>query len=127
MVSVDRANRRLAATAAALPAQSMAGYRAIEARAALALPDWTVTVGPPADTALPEIGFQDGVVDDAALTAAAWGSARTGRAIVVSGGRPAQRDAVAAGIVARGGRAQRADGDGPITLRWVEEGAIPAR
>ena len=120
MVSVDRANRRLAATAATLPALGMAGYRAIEARAGRALPDWTVTVAPPADTALPEIGFQDGVVDDASLTAAAWGSARTGRAIVVSGGRPAQRDAVATGIVARGGRAQLADGNGPIALRWVE-------
>jgi uncharacterized hydrophobic protein (TIGR00271 family) len=124
-VTVDQANRRLVTTAAPLPDLGLAGYRAIEGRAVRALKDWTVTVAPPPDVALPGIAFREGVVDDAALALAAWGSARRAESIAVSGGTRAQREAVAAGIVARGGQATAVDSRGVLALSWADRKEEP--
>jgi hypothetical protein len=120
-VRVDQAGRRLSATAAALPGLGLDGYRALEKRAGVALPDWTVALAPPADTPLPDIAIRQGVIDDVTLGIAAWGSARTGRSISVRGGTRAQRSAIAEGIVARGGRAEPGPAAGPLALAWVAD------
>ncbi len=117
-VRSDAGSQTLAATAGALPGLPMAGYRALEARAARALPEWTVTLAPPVDAELPTIALTAGVVDDTALTVAAWGSARRGLPIGVDGGTAAQRRAVAAGIEDRGGRAAAGAAGGALRLAW---------
>ena len=126
-VAADQPNHRLATTAAPLPGLGLAGYRAIEARAARALADWTVTVAPPADIALPDVPVREGVIDDAALGTAAWASTRTNQGIVVRGGTRAQREALAAGIIARGGQATAGANSGALALAWAEpEAPTPA-
>lgn len=117
-VMVDRERRALRVTAAPLPGLGLPGYRALEARGQQALPDWTITILPPEDASLPAIALREGVIDDAALGAAAWASSRTARPVEVVGGTPAQRQAVVDGIVARGGAARAADGRGALSLRW---------
>ncbi len=117
-VRVDPGTRTLAATAEALPGTSMAAYRALEDRAARALPRWSVTLAPPADAALPPVRLIAGVIDDGALTLAAWASARRELPIRVDGGSLAQRQAVAGGIAARGGRATPGAAGGLLRLGW---------
>jgi hypothetical protein len=90
-VRIDNDNRTLRAQAAPLPGLSVVGYRALEARAARVLPQWNVTLAPPADVALPEVAIDQGVVDGTALDAAAWASLRLNREIDVRGGLAAQR------------------------------------
>ncbi|MEG8021556.1 hypothetical protein [Sphingomonas aerolata] len=67
--------------------------------------DWHVSLNPPNDVALPDVGIKSGVIDDQTLGDAAWVSARFARAVDVLGGTLRQRTAIAQGIVARGGRA----------------------
>ncbi|MDJ0275796.1 DUF389 domain-containing protein [Sphingomonas sp. 2R-10] len=117
----DTGTQALTATAAVLPGLPMGGYRAIEARAARALPDWTVALAPPAEAALPAIPVVAGVVDDAALTVAAWASQRREAPVSVDGGSAAQRSAVAAGIADRGGRATPGAAGGVLRLDWAGE------
>ncbi|WP_325491168.1 DUF389 domain-containing protein [Sphingomonas sp.] len=119
-ISADTSRHTLTGSAAALPGLEMAGYRAIEDRARRAIPDWTARVVPPADVDPPAVSFDEGVVDDAALGLAAWASDRVGREISVRGGTAAQRRAVAAGIAARGGRAEAGSAAGALRLAWVE-------
>lgn len=125
-VTVDRATRTLAATAAPLPGLTAAGYRALEDRARRAVSRWTVTLAPPVTVALPPVGVEQGVVDDGALVDAAWLTTRLARSISVEGGSTAQRDAVAAGIVARGGRAIAGGLRGPLRLVWAPVAPPPS-
>lgn len=127
-VRVAMEERRLAVAASPLPGLGLEGYRALESRAARALPGWLVALAPPADVELPAISFDQGVVDGGALDLAGWASARLGRAIGVEGGTAAQRTAIVEGITARGGRAETGEKSGRLALQWldraeVEEGA----
>lgn len=117
-VQIDTAARMLSATAAPLPGLDVTGYRMLEARAEAALAGWHATLAPPADVALPGIAIRGGVIDDAALAAAGWASARLARVLRVDGGTAAQRAAVAAGIVARGGQAEAGCAGGGLRLAW---------
>jgi hypothetical protein len=117
-VRMDPALRRLTASAAPLPGLGLAGYRALEARAGAALPGWTIALSPPADAGLPAIAIRAGVVDVAALDVAGWASARLGRTITVAGGTSAQREAIAEGVAARGGRAEAGEAGGPLRMEW---------
>ncbi|MDY0959630.1 DUF389 domain-containing protein [Sphingomonas sp. CFBP8993] len=118
-VAVDAGQRRLSATAAVLPGLGLAGYHALEMRAAGALPQWSVLLAPPAGVPLPAIRFVQGVLNGDGLDAAAWGSDRMQRAVRVAGGTAAQRRAVADAIVSRGGRAEVGTGGGAIRLEWT--------
>lgn len=110
---------RLSVSASPLPGLEMEGYRALESRAARALPGWSVALAPPADTELPALSITEGVVDGKALDLAGWASARLSRAILVEGGTIAQRRAVAEGIVTRGGRAVAGEKSGRLGLEWL--------
>lgn len=117
-VRIDNENRTMQVAAARLPDLSLAGYRALERRASEHLPQWNVTLAPPADIDPPAIPIVQGVVDGTALDAAAWASARLGRAMEVRGGTIAQRRAVADGIASRGGEAVTGDSAGQLRLAW---------
>lgn len=120
-VRTNEAARTLSVTAAPLPGVELAGYRALEQRAARALSGWAVQLAPPADAALPEIAIREGVIDDEGLATAAWASTRTARGIAVQGGTSAQRQAIADGIAARGGTAAPADVGGTLRLDWAPQ------
>ncbi|WP_245646631.1 DUF389 domain-containing protein [Sphingomonas soli] len=113
----------LAATAAPLAELGLDGYRELEARAVRALPEWRVTLTPPDAVAPPGIAISEGVVDGRALDAAAWGSARLNRGLRVDGGTRAQREAIAQGIVSRGGTAEPGAPGGAARLEWQAEAA----
>lgn len=125
-VRADMMDRTLTASATALPGLGLAGYRALEARADAALPGWTVSLAPPADIALPDMAVRQGVIDATALDLASWASARLARPLLVRGGTAAQRQAVAEGIAARGGRATADRAAGPLRLEWEEASPDPA-
>lgn len=118
-VQVDGEGQRLRAAAAALPGLGLAGYRALEQRAAARLAPWAVQVVPPQDAPLPPLAIDAGVIDVGALDAAAWASARSGRAVLVDGGSAAQRRAVAEGIASRGGTATANAPGGALRLSWA--------
>ena len=117
-VAVNIDARRLRAMAAVLPGLGLEGYRLLEERARQAQPGWTVELAPPFAVEPPDIAITEGVIDDVALALAAWGSTRTGRVLSVAGGTAAQRAAVAAGIAARGGRAEPGPAAGQLRLEW---------
>jgi uncharacterized hydrophobic protein (TIGR00271 family) len=110
--------RTLSVTAAPLPGLPLAGYRALEARAAAALPEWSVLLAPPADVDLPELKFVEGVIDGQTLDNSAWASNRLRRSLVVEGGTRAQRSAIVDGIGSRGGTAAPGAGGGALRLEW---------
>jgi hypothetical protein len=118
-VRVDAAAHRLEGVAGVLPGLGIAGYQALEARAAGALPGWQIALAPPASVELPQVGLDAGVLDDAPLRAAAWASARTGKEILAQGGSLRARTAVAEAIVDRGGQAQAGQERGNLRLEWV--------
>lgn len=118
-VVADADQRRLSATAATLPGLGLAGYRMLEARAAQALPQWSVALTPPTDVPPPAIRFVDGVLNGEGLDAAAWGSDRAQRALLVAGGTAAQRRAVADAITSRGGKGEVGAGGGALRLTWA--------
>jgi uncharacterized hydrophobic protein (TIGR00271 family) len=120
-VEADGENRTLRVTAAQLPGLGMAGYRALESRAAETLVSWTVVLAPPADVMLPVITIDSGIMDDGALNAAAWGAKRLARAIIVDGGTSKQRQSVAAALTDRGGPAEAGKVGGPLRLSWATE------
>ncbi|TVV75743.1 DUF389 domain-containing protein [Sphingomonas solaris] len=117
-VTVDASARSIRADAAPLAGLGIAGYRDLERRAGAAAADWRVVLVPPSGAALPDISIRSGVIDDAALDGAAWGSARQGRTLDVEGGLLRQREAVAEGITARGGRAAAGRAGGRLRLDW---------
>lgn len=117
-VRVDLPSRGLIAEAAVMPGLEAAGYRALEQRARQALPGWNVAIVPPADLALPPLDVVEGVVDDGALSTAAWASARLGRTLRVEGGTSGQRQAIATSIGGRGGVAEPGTGGGPLRISW---------
>lgn len=118
-VSVDEGAHVVRAPAAALPGLSIAGYRALEARATSAMDGWTAQLVPPPDSEPVGIAIRDGVIDTVALDVAAWSTLRLGRNLAVLGGTKGQREAVAAGIVARGGRAEAGEPGGALRLDWL--------
>lgn len=120
LIQANMASRTIQATAAPLPGLGMEGYRMLEARAIRALPGWTVTLAPPEEADLPPLRIEGGVIDSVALDLAAWGSARLSRQIIVRGGTVAQREAVARGIAARGGKAEPGPAGGILQLQWEE-------
>lgn len=126
-VHVAAEERRLAVEAAPLPGLELEGYRALESRAARALPGWSVALAPPPDVQPPAMTFNQGVADGRALDLAGWASAHLGRAILVEGGTLAQRRAVVEGIIARGGRAQAGEKSGRLTLQWLNDPTLPAQ
>jgi len=117
-VQIDSDNRRLRVTTAPLPGLSLHGYRALEQRARRQHPQWDIWLIPPTGTDLPKIAITEGVVDGEALDLAAWASQRQNREAHVSGGRLAQRRAIAEGIAARGGRAAEGSSVGALRLDW---------
>jgi uncharacterized hydrophobic protein (TIGR00271 family) len=117
-VAIDE--RRLGVSATPLPGLGLDGYRALENRAARALPGWSVALTPPVDVELPVVKFDQGVVDGNALDIAGWASARLGKGMLVEGGTVAQRRAVAEGVVARGGRAEVGEKSGRLALEWLD-------
>jgi uncharacterized hydrophobic protein (TIGR00271 family) len=117
-VALDPSGHDIRATAAPLPGLGIAGYRDLERRAAAAAADWRVRLVPPADVALPGVTIDAGVIDDAALDAAAWVSTRRGQPLTVNGGTLRQRTAIAEGIVARGGQAAPGTPGGRLRLAW---------
>lgn len=119
VVVADNDQKSLTVTAAPLPGLGLAGYRALETRARAAIAGWTVSLSPPADVPLPDVPFRQGVVDAESLDLAAWASSHLAREIVVNGGTAAQREAVASGIEARGGKAAAGDARGPLALTWT--------
>ena len=120
-IGTDMVSRTLHVRAAPLPSLELEGYRALEQRAARALPGWNIQLMPPGDLALPEVPIEQGVVDGVALDLAAWSSARLDRAVEVRGGTSAQREAIAQGILARGGSAEAVAAPGPPRLEWRSE------
>lgn len=125
-VVLDAQSRHLAATAAALPGLDMRGYRALEVRARRALSAWTVMLAPPVEAQLPDMSVVEGVIDDEALSTAAWAAARLDRRIVVEGGGARQRDAITEGIEARGGKATVGEPGGTLRLNWAQDAEPPA-
>jgi uncharacterized hydrophobic protein (TIGR00271 family) len=125
-IRIDAAGRTLIASAAPLPGLGLAGYRALEQRANRVLDDWDVALAPPSDVDPPEVPIQQGVVDNEALDLAGWGSARLDRAVIVNGSTRARREAVANGIVARGGKAELGTEPGQLRLQWAEARTMPA-
>lgn len=119
-VVADLSSRTLSASAAVLPGLGLEGYRTLEDRAARVLPGWTIRLAPPQDIAAPAISIVQGVVDGAALDAAGWGSTRLNRVLRVEGGTRAQREAVAEGIIARGGQAEAIASSGRLRLAWAK-------
>ncbi|WP_288457144.1 DUF389 domain-containing protein [uncultured Sphingomonas sp.] len=124
VVRADAEARTLHVTAAALPGLPLAGYRSLEQRATQAAAPWSVALVPPTEAPLPTPAITDGVIDDAALGSASWAAMRSGRTVTVDGGSAAQRRAVAAGIVARGGAATEGVAGGRLRLGW--QTAAPA-
>jgi uncharacterized hydrophobic protein (TIGR00271 family) len=120
-VQVGTASRTLRVRAAKLVGLGLEGIMALEQRAEAALPGWRVLLSPPETAAiLPEVGFDEGVVDARALDLAGWASKRLDREILVRGGNTAQRRAVAEGIEHRGGIAHSLpDTGGRLSLEWA--------
>jgi Predicted membrane protein len=118
-VQIDVDHRTLMATASTLPDLPMALYRLLEQRAAAGAPGWRVHIVPAADAALPSLNIKAGVIDDAALTLAAWASRRDARTLTVSGGSREQRLAVVAGLNARAGSAAEGDSKGKLRFEWA--------
>ena len=104
--------------AAPLPGASLASYRALEQRVAATVPDWQVTLLPPA-APLPPVGFEGDAPDAeglAALDTAIWGARRLHLPIGVSG---RHADMVIARLEAAGVSATRLPGTGaPAALAW---------
>jgi uncharacterized hydrophobic protein (TIGR00271 family) len=126
-IHVDPASHSLTASAAPLPGLGLAGYRALETRAAKVLAGWTIYLAPPADIEPPHLEVADGVIDTAALDLAGWASARLWKAFSVTGGTARQRDAVAAAIEARDGHAVAGPGKGRLGLAWAVVPVAAAR
>ncbi len=126
-VRMDASAQTILAAAAPLSGLGIAGYRDLERRAQAASGGWQVILTPPNDVELPDLAITSGVIDDAAMTEAAWASARLARTLEVCGGNLRQRTAVAEGIVARGGRAEPGPAAGRLRLIWsVDTGQAEA-
>ncbi|MEH3124080.1 MAG: DUF389 domain-containing protein [Sphingomonas phyllosphaerae] len=117
-VAIDAGDRTLRVTAAPLPGLGLTGYRALEARADRLLTQWRILLAPPADTPLPAITVDQGVIDVATLDALAWGAIRLDRALSIEGGTTAQRRAVTEGLIARGARAEPGPATGRLRAIW---------
>ncbi|MET0373784.1 MAG: DUF389 domain-containing protein [Rhizorhabdus sp.] len=126
-VKVDIERRMLSTTASTLPGMPVTLYRLLEQRAGAAAPVWTVRITPPADAPLPPLNVDDGVIDDDAMNAGAWVSARDARTMLVNGGSRAQRRAVATGVNARGGNATEGTGSGSLRFEWADPDAPPPK
>lgn len=121
-VQIEQDGRSLRVAARPLTGLGLAGYRELEDRAARALPQWSVALSPPQDTPAPPIAITGGIVDNEDLDVAAWASARLKRNIRVLGGTPGQRQAIAQGLISRGGTAAAVSpSSGRIRLDWATD------
>jgi uncharacterized hydrophobic protein (TIGR00271 family) len=125
-IRVDMPQHTLRATAGSLPGLGMVGYRELELRATRALPRWTVRLAPPTGVALPELKLVEGVIDGQALDAIAWASARSQDTVSIVGGTSAQRQAIANGIVDRGGQAAAGAARGTLRAQWASPAGADA-
>lgn len=123
-VTADTGSRTLTATAASLPGLTLEGYRVLERRAVTALPTWQIRLAPPTEIDPPQLPIEGGIIDTQALDLAGWASARSDRSLLVRGGTAAQRTAVSAALVARGGQATPGAAAGRLALEWAPP-AIP--
>ncbi|WP_342449700.1 DUF389 domain-containing protein [Sphingomonas jejuensis] len=115
---VDDAARRIRTPAAPLPGATLATYRALEARAAAS--GWTVELVPP-PVAPPTVAFVGEAFDQGAVDTAAWGAARLGYGISISGST-AQVGLLSAALGERGVVTTRGPGTGPVggaALSWT--------
>ncbi|QHL89508.1 DUF389 domain-containing protein [Sphingomonas changnyeongensis] len=112
---VDPQRRVARARAALLPGATLAAYQMLEARAAAALPGWTVIMAPPVD-ALPAL--TDAPLDEQAdaLALIAWASARLERPVRVAG---EGADALAARLAERGAEVEQGAMSGALRLGWA--------
>lgn len=123
-VTVDRNNHRAVVTARALPGAGLSVYRALEQRVAASVPDWEVTLIPPA-AALSPVTFGEDGPDNAgrdAIATAAWGAGRLNVPLGVSGPEE-QRKAVQEALTAAGARAEIVAGPGgandSVRIVWL--------
>lgn len=129
-VLIDRDARRAEVRAAELPGAPMIVYRQLERRVAAGEPDWSIALIPPV-TPLGRVTFGDDAPDAggaATIATAAWAAQRLGLPIAVSGGNPAEREAVVAALTQAGARAS-ADGGldgGDVRLGWRMPGVANA-
>lgn len=120
-VLVDRAARRIAVRARALPGATLGAYRTLERRVADVSPGWTIALTPP--PAPPgTVTFADDTVTPAGqviIADAIWGADRLGLPLVVTGPR-ARAQRVAAALAAAGAATDMAAArNGEVSLRWA--------
>jgi hypothetical protein len=135
-VTIDRENRRALVTAQPLDGLTLAGYRALETRAAAQAPDWTIMLRPPI-LDLPEIALGEAASENetegdaeevlpltsegqAALDLVLWAGSRTDVPIALTGS-PDAVEAIAQRLEAQGISVVRGDsaaaGD-TVAARW---------
>jgi uncharacterized hydrophobic protein (TIGR00271 family) len=135
-VTIDRENRRALVTAQPLDGLTLAGYRALETRAAAQAPDWTIMLRPPI-LDLPEIALGEAASESetegdaeevlpltsegqAALDLIVWAGSRTDVPIALTGS-PDAVEAIAQRLEAQGISVVRGDsaaaGD-TVAARW---------
>ncbi|WP_432201390.1 DUF389 domain-containing protein [Erythrobacter sp. W53] len=124
-VTIDRENRRALVSAKPLDGLSLAGYRALEMRAAAQAPDWEIRLRPPI-LGLPNIELgEDGPSEagKAQLELVSWAASRTGIPIVLSGADEATTAIVQslteAGVAASGETVSNTrNNTDVVTARW---------
>jgi uncharacterized hydrophobic protein (TIGR00271 family) len=135
-VTIDRENRRALVTAQPLDGLTLAGYRALETRAAAQAPDWTIMLRPPI-LDLPEIALGEAASESeteggaeevlpltsegqAALDLVLWAGSRTDVPIALTGS-PDAVETIAKTLEAQGISVVRGDsaaaGD-TVAARW---------
>jgi uncharacterized hydrophobic protein (TIGR00271 family) len=135
-VTIDRENRRALVTAQPLDGLTLAGYRALETRAAAQAPDWTIMLRPPI-LDLPEIALGEAASESetegdaeevlpltsegqAALDLIVWAGSRTDVPIALTGS-PDAVETIAKTLEAQGISVVRGDsaaaGD-TVAARW---------
>jgi uncharacterized hydrophobic protein (TIGR00271 family) len=135
-VTIDRENRRALVTAQPLDGLTLAGYRALETRAAAQAPDWTIMLRPPI-LDLPEIALGEAASESetegdaeevlpltsegqAALDLVLWAGSRTDVPIALTGS-PDAVETIAQRLEAQGISVVRGDsaaaGD-TVAARW---------
>ncbi|MBN2970634.1 DUF389 domain-containing protein [Roseomonas aeriglobus] len=117
-ILIDADRQIASARAAALSGATIATYRALEARAAAAAPNWQVHLIPPA-LPLPTPEFADATPDVADIL---WAARRRGDAVEVSG---AQSAAIVTALSAGGVVATQGAASGPTRLAWAAPVSTP--
>jgi uncharacterized hydrophobic protein (TIGR00271 family) len=121
-VLIDRQRRVARARAAALPGATLAAYRMLEARAAAALPGWTVLIAPPVDT-LPALTDAPPADQAEALGLIAWAAARLERPVQLAG---EGAEPLAARLAELGVQVAPGPSSGRPRVSWAPGGGDPA-